>query len=108
MYPLVPEELGSDFSREKVLRFGSLLLSWNAQSKRAALEAYVQTYLREEIRAEALVRSLPGFVRFLPIAARFHDQVVNVSEIARDSGTARTTVDGYLEILCSRVGSYRF
>ena len=59
----------------------------------------MQLYLREEIRAEALVRNLPGFVRFLPIAALFHGQVVNVSGIARDAGTARTTVVGYLDIL---------
>jgi predicted AAA+ superfamily ATPase len=38
-------------------------------------------------------------VRFLPIAALCHGQVVNISGIARDSGTARTTVSGYLEIL---------
>jgi predicted AAA+ superfamily ATPase len=107
MYPFVPEELGSDFSPEKVLRFGSLPLIWNAQSKRAALEAYVQTYLKEEIRAEALVRNLPGFVRFLPIAALFHGEVVNVSGIARDSGTARTTVNGYLEILEDTLLAFR-
>ena len=56
-------------------------------------------YLKEEIRAEALVRNLPRFLRFLPIAALLHGQVVNVPEVARDSGTARTTVGGYLEIL---------
>jgi predicted AAA+ superfamily ATPase len=107
MFPLVPEELGPDFSLERILRFGSLPLIWNAQSKRAALEAYVQTYLKEEIRAEALVRNLPGFVRFLPVAALFHGQAVNVSGIARDSGTARTTVDGYLEILEDTLLTFR-
>ena len=66
MFPLVPEELGADFSLEAVLQSGSLPLIWNANDKRSALEAYVQMYLKEEIRAEALVRNLPGFVRFLP------------------------------------------
>jgi predicted AAA+ superfamily ATPase len=99
MFPLVPEELGEDFALEKILRYGSIPLIWNATGKRGALEAYVHMYLREEIRAEALVRDLPGFLRFLPIAALFHGQVVNVSGIARDSGTARPTVDGYIEIL---------
>ena len=56
-------------------------------------------YLKEEIRAEALVRNLPGFLRFLPIAALFHGQVVNVSGVARDAATPRTTVGGYLDIL---------
>ena len=107
MFPLVPAELGPDFDLEKVLRAGSIPLIWAAPQKRSALEAYVQAYLREEIRAEALVRNLPGFVRFLPIAALFHGQVINVSAIARDSGTARTTVNGYLEILEDTLITFR-
>jgi len=99
MFPFVPQELRGDFNLESVLQYGSIPLIWTASDRRTALEAYVQMYLREEIKAEALVRNLPGFVRFLPIAALFHGQVVNVSAIARDSGTARTTVNGYLEIL---------
>lgn len=99
MFPLAPQELGADFDLETVLRYGSLPLVWRAADRRATLGAYVQTYLREEIRAESIVRNLPGFARFLPVAALFHGQVVNVAGIARDAGTARTTVEGYLEIL---------
>jgi uncharacterized protein len=99
MYPLVPEELGSAFDLDGALRFGTIPLVWTADDRAKTLEAYVQLFLKEEIRAEALVRNLPGFVRFLPIAALFHGQVINVSGIARDAGTARTTVNGYLEIL---------
>jgi predicted AAA+ superfamily ATPase len=99
LHPLLPEELGEDFSLPEVLRFGSLPIVWQARQKRDRLEAYAQLYLREEIQAEALVRNLPGFARFLPIAAVFHGQVVNVSGLARDAGVARTTVSGYLEIL---------
>lgn len=99
MLPLLPAELGADFDLAEVLRFGSLPVIWNSASKRESLEAYVQLYLREEIQAEALVRNLPGFARFLPVAALFHGQVLNVSGLARDGGVARTTVNGYLEIL---------
>ncbi len=99
MFPLVPEELGTDFDLDRVLRFGTIPLIWQADEPRDTLEAYVQLYLREEIKAEALVRNLPGFVRFLPIAGLFHGQTINVSSIARDAGAARTTVAGYLEIL---------
>lgn len=63
MFPLVPEELGSDFDLESVLRFGSIPLIWKARSRRQTLESYVQLYLREEVKAEALVRNLPEFVR---------------------------------------------
>jgi uncharacterized protein len=99
MYPLVPAELGKDFDLERVLRFGSIPLVWQAADARATLEAYVQFYIREEIRAEALVRNLPGFLRFLPVAALFHGQVINIAGLARDAATARTTVEGYLGIL---------
>ena len=64
-------------------------------------------YLREEIKAEALVRNLSGFVRFLPIAALFHGQVLSVSSIARDSGVSRTTVSSYLEILEETLLAFR-
>lgn len=99
LYPLVPAELGEHYNLERVLRFGSIPLVWQADDPRATLEAYVQLYVREEIRAEALVRNLPGFLRFLPVAALFHGQVVNVAGLARDAATARTTVEGYLGIL---------
>ena len=99
MYPLVPAELGRDFALDRVLRFGSLPLVWQAEDPRATLDAYVQLYIREEIRAEALVRTLPGFLRFLPLAALFHGQVINLAGLARDAATARTTVEGYLGIL---------
>ncbi|TAK86071.1 MAG: ATP-binding protein [Betaproteobacteria bacterium] len=99
LYPFVPAELGADFELERVLRFGAIPIVWQSADPRAALEAYVQLYVREEIRAEALVRNLPGFLRFLPVAALFHGQVVNTAGLARDAATARTTVEGYLGIL---------
>lgn len=99
LYPLVPAELGGDFDLASVLTFGSVPLVWASDDRQATLEAYVQLYLREEIRAEALVRNLAGFVRFLPVAALFHGQVLNVSGVARDAGVSRATVSGYLEIL---------
>ena len=99
MFPLTAAELGGAFDLDRVLRYGSVPLVWTSEAPRDVLEAYVQLYLREEIRAEALVRNLPGFVRFLPVAALFNGQVINIAGIARDAGVARTTVQGYLDIL---------
>lgn len=99
MYPFVPEELGEDFHLNETLRLGSIPVIATAKDPEATLAAYVEMYLREEIRAEALVRNLGGFARFLPLAGLFHGQVINVSSLARDSGTARSTVNGYLDIL---------
>ena len=99
MHPLTPAELGNDFDLEAALDTGTIPLVWVSGERRRVLESYVRLYLREEVRAEGLVRNLPGFARFLPIAALHHGQVVNISGIARDCGVARTTVQGYLDIL---------
>ena len=99
MYPFLPAELGADFDLDDVLRFGSLPVNWRGTQRADSLEAHVQLYLKEEIQAEALVRNLSGFARFLPIAALFHGQTLNVASLARDAGVARATVTGYLEIL---------
>ena len=99
MHPLTPAELGDDFNLDDALRHGTIPLVWTAPDRQEALQSYTQLYLREEIRAEAAVRNLAGFVRFLPVAAVMHAQTVNAASIARDAGIARTTVNGYLEIL---------
>jgi predicted AAA+ superfamily ATPase len=99
MHPLLPQELGDAFRLEEVLRWGSLPVIVTAPNRREALEAYAQTYLREEIQAEALARNLAGFARFLPVAALFHAQVLNAAALARDAGVSRNTVLGYLDIL---------
>jgi predicted AAA+ superfamily ATPase len=107
MLPFVPAELAEDFDLERTLRYGALPVVWQAEDPRAALEAYVQLYLREEIRGEALVRNLPAFVRFLPVAALFHGQTINVSGLARDTGASRTTVEGYVAILEDTLVAFR-
>ena len=107
LHPFVPEELGSDFDLERALRFGTLPVVWTASDPGDALAAYAQLYLKEEIQAEALVRNLPGFARFLPVAALLHGQVINVAGIARDAGAARTTVADYLDILEDTLLAFR-
>ena len=107
MHPFLPEELGADFTLDAVLTFGSLPVVWQAPSRRDALLAYARMYLREEIQAEATVRNLPGFARFLPIAALFHGQVLNATGLARDAGVSRTTVLGYLDVLEDTLIAFR-
>lgn len=99
MHPFVPAELGEPLNVEEALRFGLLPIVWDSPEKAETLAAYAQLYLKEEIQAEALVRNLAGFARFLPIAALYQGQALNVSNIAREAGVARTTVAGYLDIL---------
>jgi predicted AAA+ superfamily ATPase len=111
MHPFTPEELGSGFSLDDALTHGLLPIVWDSDDRDETLAAYARMYLKEEIQAESLVRNLPGFARFLPLAALFHGQALNVANIAREAGVARTTVCGHLEILeetllCFRVAGY--
>ena len=59
------------FDLEDALQYGLLPIVWDSDDKSETLTAYTQMYLREEIQSEALVRNLPGFARFLPVAALF-------------------------------------
>ena len=111
MHPFVPEELDEPLDIDNALQFGLLPIVWDSVEKSETLSAYAQLYLKEEIQAEALVRNLSGFARFLPIAAIYQSQALNVSNIAREAGVARMTVAGYLEILeetllCFRLPAY--
>lgn len=99
LHPFVPEELGAEFDLLRTLQHGSLPLIWSSADPADTLRSYVQMYLREEVQAEALTRNLAGFARFLPLAGLFHGQTLNISSLARDAGVARTTVQGYLQIL---------
>ncbi|MBL0058325.1 MAG: DUF4143 domain-containing protein [Elusimicrobia bacterium] len=71
----------------------------SSKNKEESLAAYAQLYMKAEIQAEAVVRNLPAFARFLPIAALLNGQTLNASNIAREAGIARATVDSYLDIL---------
>jgi predicted AAA+ superfamily ATPase len=99
MHPFVPAELGEDFDLNRAMTTGLIPIVWGSDEPGETLAAYAHMYLREEIQAEALVRNLPGFARFLPISTLFHGQTMNVSNIAREAGVARTTVNDYLSIL---------
>lgn len=102
LYPLTTAELPSSPPIDDLLRFGGLPLiraERTVAGRIDLLEAYLSTYLAQEIRAEALVRSLESFTRFLEVAALANGQVTNVASLARDSGVARPTVQGYFDVL---------
>ena len=102
MLPLTLAEAGGEPPVEDWLRFGGLPLVRSERSSSGRidlLEAYVETYLTQEIRAEALVRSLDTFARFLEVAALANAQVTSVASLARDAAVARPTVQGYFEVL---------
>ena len=101
LFPYVQQEMGDGFSLDAVLRFGSLpgIFGKDPETAKDMLSAYVNTYLREEIRQEGLVRALGAFSRFLDIAASQNSELVSFSDMARECGTSSHTIKSYYEIL---------
>lgn len=89
-------------SLEHALSFGSLpgiALAVDDTAREEDLRAYTMLYLEEEVRAEALVRNLGTFARFLQLAALEAGNISHFRGLAQELGVAHTTVAGYYEIL---------
>lgn len=90
------------FNLNHVLIFGSLpAISLESNNKVAdkMLRDYVELYLQEEVRAEALVRNVGIFHRFLELAAIESGRIVNFSKISKDVGVSYHTIQSYYAIL---------
>lgn len=102
LFPLTHLELGDSFHLDEALNWGSLpkmteLLTDLERSR--YLRAYVQTYVKEEIVVEQLIRNLDPFRLFLPVAAQMNSQIINYSNISRDTGVDYKTIQNYYQIL---------
>ena len=106
LFPLVSKEVNFELDLNKQITFGMLPSSFLSANPKKYLQAYSNTYLKEEIREEALTRNFGNFARFLEIAARQNGQLTNTTAIARDAGVARQTVQGYFDILIDTLIGY--
>ncbi len=102
MFPLTHRELAENFDLHTALAWGSLPKSYlleNDQEKRVFLNSYTDTYLKEEILIEQIVRKLPPFQRFLEIAAHTDTEEINLTNIAADVLTSPKNIQRYYQIL---------
>lgn len=102
LYPFTHRECSTNFLLEKALNLGTLpsvYLDDNEENAKRTLKAYVETYLKEEITSEAIVRNIGGFLRFLKLAADENGNIINYSNIARETGTSYKTVKEFFQIL---------
>jgi uncharacterized protein len=100
MEPFCSCELGAQFDLERALGWGLLpVVHAKPSLEPDVLSAYVNTYLREEIKEEGAVRNFAPFVRFLAVAGMLNGQPLNAENIAREAQVPRSTVDGYFELL---------
>lgn len=100
MLPFVWPEYHKAWSIDQACEWGTLPLVVSDPGHRGAtLATYVETYLKEEITAESLVRSLNPFVRVLQVAGLYNGQILNLENLSRESEVKRSTVERYFQIL---------
>lgn len=98
MVPLCAAEIG-ELDLDRAVVSGLLPSHYTAEAPLEELRAYVGDYLREEVAGEALVRNLPAFAEFLRVAAITSSELLNYTNVARESGVSAKVVRGYFEIL---------
>ena len=102
MHPFIRQELDEIFDLQKVLSYGLLPPVYLAESdemRTSKLKDYIGLYLQEEIQAEAMVRNLPAFSRFLETAAHANGQMINFTKMGNDAQIAPSTVVEYFKVL---------
>lgn len=102
LFPFSVFELGENVEFDQILKFGTLpeVFQKKSQSdKKEFLKSYIQTYLKEEIIFEQIVRKLNPFRDFLRVAAQQSGQILNYSNISQDIGVDDKTVKNYFSIL---------
>jgi uncharacterized protein len=107
MHPFIAAELKNEFDFEKALKYGVIPVILDSVNPQASLQAYIDLYIREEVQMEGLTRNIGNFARFLESVSFSHGCVMTVSNIARECGVERKTVEGYLNILEELLLAYR-
>ncbi len=98
LYPLTSAEI-PDFDILKALNNGLLPRHYLAENPERLLSAYIGSYLQDEILAEARIRKVALFSKFLEAAAFSNGEMVNFTNIASDCGVSIPTVREYFQIL---------
>ncbi|MEA1935058.1 MAG: ATP-binding protein [Thermodesulfobacteriota bacterium] len=98
MFPLTWKEI-TDFNLDRFLHYGGLPAVYLSNYPDEELDAYVNTYLKEEIMAEGLIRKLPPFSRFLRSIALACGEMINFTKLANDCQVPPSTVTEYVGLL---------
>ncbi len=102
LFPLSFLELEKQFQLEQALQWGTLpeCATLNSErGKKSFLRAYCQTYLKEEILVEQLIRKLPPFRNFLEILAQNNGKLLSLEKFSREVGVDHKTIASYIDIL---------
>ena len=107
LFPLTFWELKEKWDLSKALTIGTLPEIYLNDYGPELLTNYSDSYLREEIQAEALVRNIASYARFLDMAAEASGQIINYSKLASDSEIPKETIRRYYEILADTLLVHR-
>lgn len=106
LHPFMAAELGEAFDLSSSLQYGLVPLIVESTSINETLQAYIQLYVQEEVKAEGLVRNIGDFLRFLEVVSFSHAGIINISNIARECAVSRKLIQGYLGVLQDLLISY--
>jgi predicted AAA+ superfamily ATPase len=98
LYPLVYKEI-PNFDLIQALNHGLLPRHYLSKKPERLISAYIGSYLQDEILAEAKIRNLHAFSKFLEAAAFSNGEIVNYTNIAAECGVSAPTVKEYFHIL---------
>lgn len=98
LYPLISHEI-PDFDLVRALNHGLLPRHYLSGRPEQLISAYIGSYLQDEILAEARIRNIAAFSRFLDVAAFSNGEIVNYTNIAADCGVSAPTIREYFQIL---------
>ena len=99
MHPFMAAELGDAFDLDTALQLGMVPVIRGGSVPERTLSAYVGLYLEQEVKAEAVVRDVGNFARFLEAISFSHASVLNISTVARDCQVNRNTTQSFVEVL---------
>lgn len=108
--PIIARELNYEFKMSDVLRYGFLpeILSLkNESEKKEILLSYSANYIREEIQAEALTKSVESFSRFLNEVSHNAGLFIDYTKISKNAMISRHTCPNFFEILEDTMIGYR-
>jgi predicted AAA+ superfamily ATPase len=102
LYPLLACELGQQFDVDRVLAHGTLPGIYSepdTATRESDLRSDADTYLREEVHAEALVRNIGGYGRLLELVAASSGKILNLNSLCGDAGLSYETARRYVDVL---------
>lgn len=98
MLPLCYPEI-DQLNIEEAILSGLLPSHYSTTNYIQELRSYVADYLKEEIAAWAVQLNIPAFSEFLRVAAITNGELLNYTNVARETGVSAKVVRQYFQIL---------